>query len=157
MSFDDDLKDVISIRRKVFVEELSIPEEIEFDEYDKNAMHVLVYDESTINTDNCDGTRMHKVAVATGRIVYDGDVCQMGRIAVLKDFRNKKLGDFTVRMLMNKAFTAGIDNIILNARPEAIDFYKKIGFHLVEENKRDDNKCFNMTINSKDVTIMCKK
>jgi hypothetical protein len=46
LSYGDDLSEVYSIRRKVFVDELGVPEEIEFNRSDLDAMHVLVYEES---------------------------------------------------------------------------------------------------------------
>jgi predicted GNAT family N-acyltransferase len=118
LTYGDDLAEAFSIRRKVFIEELLIPENIEFDEYDAEAIHVIVYEEAG-----------SKKAVATGRIVYNGQCCQIGRVAVLKEYRDKRYGDFTVRMLLNKAFTAGISEVTLNAQLNSVEFYRKIGFH----------------------------
>lgn len=117
LSYGNDLSEVFDIRRKVFIEEQHIPDEIEFDELDAEAMHVIVYEESG-----------SKKAVATGRIIYDGEYCRIGRIAVLKEYRGKKYGDFTVRMLLNKAFTADIHEVTIDAQVKAIEFYHKIGF-----------------------------
>ncbi len=123
LSYGDDLSEAFTIRRKVFVEEQQIPEEIEFDELDSEAMHVIVYEESS-----------SKKPVATGRIVYNGEQCHIGRFAVLKEYRGKLYGDFTVRMLLNKAFTAGINEVSLNAQISAEKFYEKIGFQRISEN-----------------------
>ncbi|MDF2611621.1 MAG: GCN5-related N-acetyltransferase [Lachnospiraceae bacterium] len=118
LSYGDDLSEVYAIRRKVFVEEQQIPEYVEFDEFDEEAMHVIVYEEAG-----------SKKAVASGRIIYKGNSCEIGRVAVLKEYRCKKYGDFTVRMLLNKAFTAGINTVTLNSQISAVEFYEKIGFH----------------------------
>jgi len=115
--FGEDLTEVFDIRRKVFVEEQGIPEKIAFDKYDYLAIHAIVFQ----------GTNQGK-AIATGRIVYDGDSCRLGFIAVLKECRGNQYGDFVVRMLMNKAFNAGVKRISVNAQVASVKFYKKIGF-----------------------------
>jgi len=115
--FGEDLTEVFDIRRKVFVEEQGISENIVFDEYDYLAIHAIVFQ----------GTNQGK-AIATGRMVYDGDSCTLGFIAVLKEHRGNQYGDFVVRMLINKAFNAGVERVIVNAQVENVDLYKKIGF-----------------------------
>lgn len=147
LTYNDDLSEVFSIRRKVFVEEQQIPDNIEFDEYDSEAMHVIVYEEAG-----------SKKAVATGRIIYDEQECQIGRIAVLKEFRGKKYGDFTVRMLLNRAFTAGIKEVTINSHQSVEEFYKKIGFQRIGcyFTEAGINYC-KMMINVKDVSMLCNK
>ena len=110
-------------------------------------MHVIVYEEA--------GRRN---AVATGRIIYNGQDCQIGRIAVLKEFRGKKYGDFTVRMLLNRAFTAGINEVTINCHQSAEEFYKKIGFQRVGNNFNEAgiSHC-KMIINVKDISMLCNK
>lgn len=111
---EEDLTDAFSIRRKVFIEEQKVPEEIEMDELDAYAIHAVAYD----------GDK----AVATGRIIYDGDTYKIGRIAVLKEERGKQYGDFIVRMLVDKAFLHGAKEVLLGAQLPAVGFYEKIGF-----------------------------
>lgn len=113
----DDLSEVFRIRKIVFVDEQGISEELERDDKDDQAIHAIVY---------C--TEDSRIPVATGRIVYDGEVCKIGRIAVLKEYRNQGYGDFVVRLLVNKALTAGISSVVLHAQYHTVDFYKKIGF-----------------------------
>ena len=120
--YGDDLSDVFNIRRKVFVEEQGVSEEEEFDEYDNLSIHALVYDNSN-----------NKKPVATGRVYYDGKNYRVGRIAVLKEERGKYYGDFIVRLLVNKAFLSGADEVIINAQVNAIPFYEKVGFRTYGE------------------------
>lgn len=148
LSFNDNLEQVNIIRKQVLVEELEIPEQIVFDENDKNAIFVLVYEESNIKNG------VINKPVATGRIIYDGDNCIIDNIAVLKEYRQKKYGDFTVRMLINKAFTSGISEITVSTFPELLEFYKKIGF-IFKENKDDQYfKCI-MMLNQNNVKTKC--
>lgn len=111
---EDNLTDVLAIRKKVFVEEQKISEEIEFDGMDAYAIHAVAYEADK--------------AVATGRIIYDGDTYKIGRVAVLKEERGKKYGDFIVRMLVDKAFLHGAEEVILGSQLHAAGFYEKIGF-----------------------------
>lgn len=111
---ENDLSDAFKIRRKVFVEEQGIEEEIEFDKQDPYAIHALAY---------VDGK-----AVATGRIIYDGDTYTIGKVAVLKEERKQQYGDFIMRMLIDKAFLHGAEEVILDSQASSVGFYEKLGF-----------------------------
>ena len=113
--YGDDLKDAFNIRKKVFHDENNIEEELLFDEYDNESIHAIVYNEN-------------QKVVASGRIMFDGENYKLGRIAVLKEERGKMYGDFLVRMLVDKAFITGAEQVIVSAIENAIPFYKKIGF-----------------------------
>ena len=67
-------------------------------------------------------------AVATGRIIIENGKYKIGRIAVLKEERGKQYGDFIVKMLVNKGFLSGAEEVYVGALKHAISFYKKIGF-----------------------------
>lgn len=155
LTYGDDLTEAFQIRKKVFVEEQGIPEDLEFDDLDSLAMHVIVYEEDPNWKTN---DKAYKKAVATGRIIFDGSTCKIGRIAVLKEHRKMKYGDFTVRMLLNKAFTAGIGEVRLDAQYTALAFYEKIGFHVSGEPFNEAGiKHFPMVIHMQDVKTTCKK
>ncbi len=156
LSYGDDLAEVFRIRREVLVEEFGVSEEIEFDGLDEHAMHVIVYEED--NRKNLSGElSKEKKAVATGRIVYDGISCEIGHIAVLKEFRGKKYGDFTVRMLLNKAFTGGINEVVVNIDPILEKFYQKIGFKRVSSSNKEEFSQFKMIIHPGDAVSLCSK
>lgn len=147
LSYGDDLTESHEIRREVFVDELKILEKSEFDDMDIMAMHVIVFEETG-----------RKKAVATGRIIFDGAICEIGHIAVRKEYRGKKYGDFTVRMLLNKAFTAGIHEVICTVPCDQTTFFQSIGFRITEEELLENEiiKC-KMMINEGDVMTSCRK
>lgn len=152
LSYGDDLTDIFNIRRKVFIEEKGIPEEKVFDQLDKEAMHVLVYE----NISNCSDKRTvdkKKTPVAAGRIRYEDNVCKIDNVAVLKEYRNNQYGDFTVRMLLNKAFTAGIKDVQLLTTEDVTDFFRKIGFKVTTQESGQDK----MEIKDTDMLTCCKK
>jgi N-acetylglutamate synthase-like GNAT family acetyltransferase len=147
LSFGNDLSDVYMIRRKVFVEELNGLQEIELDDQDDMSMNVIVYEEVG-----------NMRPVATGRIIFDGTSCMIDQIAVLKEFRNKRYGDFTVRMLLNKAFTSGIHNVECITPAEIKEFFESIGFHTTDiEIMVNSQKCYKMLINESDIMTACNK
>lgn len=119
LNYKDDLTEIFEIRKKVFQIEQGVPFEEEFDVIDDLAIHVIVYASDT-----------DKRPVATGRVYYDGENYRIGRVAVLKEERGKYYGDFAVRMLANKAFLAGANEILIHAQTSVIPFYEKIGFQI---------------------------
>jgi len=95
----------------VFCEEQGVPREIELDENDAVSVHAVVFDEGK--------------PVATGRLLPDGHI---GRMAVLKDWRNRGLGGLMLERLIEKARERGDQQIVLSAQVHAIRFYRAHGF-----------------------------
>ncbi|WP_207653584.1 GNAT family N-acetyltransferase [Clostridium peptidivorans] len=111
----DDLKDAYEIRKKVFIEEQSVPKEIERDKLDIRSAHVLIYND--------------ELPVATGRIVFkEHSNCSLGRIAVLKEYRGKNIGKMLVENLVEKSFELGADEIHIHAQKHAERFYEMLNF-----------------------------
>ncbi len=100
------------IRRKVFIEEQHVTEELEWDDEDKNCTHVLAFD----NKNN---------PIGTARIKKDGHI---GRMAVLIEYRNKGIGSALLNKLTEFAQLNNYTKLYLHAQVEAILFYKKHGF-----------------------------
>jgi predicted GNAT family N-acyltransferase len=147
LSYGADISEAIEIRRQVFIHELNMDEKEEFDDQDSYAAHVIVYEQ---------GDRINPVA--TGRIIFDGVNCEIGHIAVLKEYRNRKYGDFAARMLINKAFTSGIHEVSIKTPNSLIDFFRKIGFHIQKEpsGMEDDNESI-MILCDRDILTCCHK
>ena len=147
LSGNQDFKDAFDIRRKVFIEEQGISENDEFNIMDLAAMHAIVYEDGE-----------YTKAVATGRILFDGETCKIGKICVIKEFRNRKYGDFTVRMLLNKAFTAGISEVYLDSQKSTVEFYRKIGFNIIGSEFLKANILHQkMMINVRNIVTTCNK
>lgn len=99
------------IRTRVFIEEQNVPEELEWEDSDIDAIHLIV--------------KKNNYYVATARLLKSG---QIGRMAVLKPYRNYGIGKMMLQELLSIAITMSMKNLFLNAQIEAIDFYKKNGF-----------------------------
>jgi predicted GNAT family N-acyltransferase len=110
----EDLSEVFAIRKEVFVEEQSISEEEEFDEFDAQALHLIVY--------------VDEQPAATGRIWHDGKAFHFGRLAVRKTFRGQKIGDLALRLLLYKSFSSGAEVVEISAQTYIVPLYKKFGF-----------------------------
>ena len=111
----DDLSDAFKIRKLVFQEEQGMDQNNVFDGLDKVSVHAVVYNED-------------EKAVASGRIVCDNEEYRIGKIAVIKEERGKKYGDFLVRRLVDKGYLAGASTVKVHSQIHAISFYEKIGF-----------------------------
>lgn len=107
--------DAFLVRREVFVKEQGVPVELEIDELDPSATHVLALQEGEF--------------IGTGRLVILGDgQAQIGRMAVLAQFRNQSVGTQILGRLIDLAKLQGIQKLILHSQVAAIPFYEKLGF-----------------------------
>ncbi|HEY8363165.1 MAG TPA: GNAT family N-acetyltransferase [Tissierellaceae bacterium] len=110
----DDLTDAYKIRFKVFIEEQNVPADLEVDDIDGIAHHVVVYQDG--------------IPVGTGRVFEQGGRYYLGRIAVLKEYRKQHIGSLIVKLLLQKAFEWGAEEVHIHAQTSALEFYKKLGF-----------------------------
>jgi len=122
-SWNESKKALSDIRRKVFIEEQNVPEELEWDEYDQDCTHILVTDENNI-------------PIACGRLKADGHI---GRMAVLKAHRATGIGTSILKELLNHAANLHIKKLYLHAQTSAISFYEKQGFEVSSEEFMDAN------------------
>ncbi len=103
------------IRKQVFIAEQGVPEELELDELDPSALHALAYQDGQ--------------CVGTGRLVDLGNgQAQIGRMAVLPNFRGQGIGREILERLLLAATAEGVSSLILHAQLTAMPFYEKLGF-----------------------------
>ena len=114
LSWDEARAHAAPISFTVFVEEQGVPADIELDEHDAACVHAVAFD----------GER----AVGTGRLLPDGHI---GRMAVLKEARNRGVGALLLARLLEKAKEQGFSEVALSAQIHAARFYRRHGF--VEE------------------------
>ena len=89
-----------------------MPEELEWDEADERAYHVLAMDDEG-------------EPIGTGRLKLD---CQIGRMAVLKRWRGRGVGSAILEALLDLARKEGCTAVRLHAQTQALPFYEKFGF-----------------------------
>lgn len=106
------------IRHQVFVEEQSVPVELELDEFDIESWHALCL--------------VKNLPVGTGRLVkeFRGHECwgRIGRMAVLNAYRGQHFGLSILDALIDKARDLEMSHLYLHAQVSAISFYEKRGF-----------------------------
>ncbi len=110
----DEMEKVFEIRREVFVREQGIPEELEMDELDSEAIHVLAI--------------VNGVPAGCGRFLIHDDDARIGRVAVKKDIRGSGIGTGICKLLMSIAMDNGAERVIIGAQLTAVEFYKCLGF-----------------------------
>jgi predicted GNAT family N-acyltransferase len=114
-----------AVRKEVFVAEQGVPEDLEYDEYDAVAVHVLAVRE--------DG-----VPLGTGRLLYGqaaaekvgGDLSlgSLGRLAVIQEARGLGVGVALVRAIEDAARARGLSAVDLHAQTHALGFYERLGY-----------------------------
>ncbi len=116
MKTEDNRNDAYSVRMAVFVAEQGYQNE--FDDIDNVARFATIY---------CDGK-----CVGTGRIFPDpkgeAGTWQVGRIAVLKEYRKHHLGAAVLTALEVIAKSEHAKKIKLLAQESAVGFYEKCGY-----------------------------
>jgi len=101
-----------AVRRKVFVEEQHVPEELEWDDEDERCQHVIAL--------AGDGA-----PIGTGRLLRNGHI---GRMAVIKEWRGSGVGSAIMKHLLGLARSTGKEVVRLHAQTHAAGFYAKHGF-----------------------------
>ncbi|MFG3527905.1 GNAT family N-acetyltransferase [Streptomyces sp. NPDC047917] len=122
---EQDLAACFLVRKAVFVGEQEVPEEIEYDELDAVALHVIAVaaDGSALGT----GRLLHGPAAA-GRTGGDPAVGSLGRLAVTRQARGLGIGAALVRAIEDAARELGLDAVDLHAQTHALGFYERLGY-----------------------------
>lgn len=110
-SWEADNPGLRAVREAVFVREQGVPAELEWDEHDATSLHVLA--------------EAAGKPIGTGRLL-PGD--QIGRMAVLPDWRGRGVGSAILQALVNLAAARGSKVVGLNAQTRARAFYLRHGF-----------------------------
>lgn len=101
-----------AIREAVFIREQNVTEELEWDGKDNDCRHALAL---SLNGD----------AIGCGRMQPNGHI---GRIAVLPQWREQKVGTAIMEALLDEARSRGYKQVDVYAQTHAISFYRNLGF-----------------------------
>lgn len=104
--------EIRKVRQAVFVEEQSVPPELEWDGEDDACLHFLALSEDA-------------EPIGTVRLMEGGKI---GRLAVCKHWRGKGVGRALMAAVMAMAQAEGNTTLYLDAQVAAIGFYEKFGF-----------------------------
>ena len=108
---------VYPVRLEVFVKEQGVPIDLELDEYDLKAQHVVFYHDG--------------FPVGTGRVFkknFEEDTFYIGRLCVLKKYREMGYGEQIMNSLIQFAKSHQAKVCCLHAQTVSQYFYQKFGF-----------------------------
>ena len=112
---DRELEGALEVRRKVFVHEQGVSEDIELDGRDGEALHMVVKD----------GERV----IGTARVLFlANSQAKIERMAVLTPFRGRGIGREIISFLNEELRNRQIKQVFLHAQCSVIGFYKSCGF-----------------------------
>jgi predicted GNAT family N-acyltransferase len=109
-----EMNEALKLRYEVFVEEQNVPVELEIDEYDNDAIHVIYLVDENV--------------VGTLRIVNKKGKAKIGRVAVKKTHRLQGIGAEMLRYALEFAKKNGYQESFLESQTQATSFYEKLGF-----------------------------
>ncbi len=115
----DEYDSLTMIREKVFIEEQKVTSQLEWDGMDKEAIHFLAFKDEK--------------AIGCARALVIEYCMQLGRIAVLKEYRGEGIGSALIEKAMTTAKLNQLSAIYISAQCHAIDFYKKFGFEVTSD------------------------
>ena len=104
----------LDVRRQVFIVEQGVPETVERDAYDAQAVHLVAIDVGDV--------------VGTLRIVLLPEHAKFGRVAVLREARGKGIASKMMRMAMEIARERGESRFYLTSQSDKVVLYEKLGF-----------------------------
>jgi len=112
---DRELKAAFEVRLQVFVEEQGISEELELDDLDQEALHMVVKD----------GERV----IGTARVLFlTANQAKIERMAILKPFRRRGIGKGIMSFLNEELRNKQVEQVVLHAQYAVVAFYKSCGF-----------------------------
>ncbi|MFB6118963.1 GNAT family N-acetyltransferase [Halosegnis sp.] len=115
----------LDIRERVFVDEQEVPYDREVDGRDPEATHFL---------GRVDG---EPTAVARLR-EYEETAVKVERVAVVAAKRGEGYGDELMDVVETHASEAGYDRVVLDAQVPVVDFYKRRGYALQDDEPFED-------------------
>lgn len=121
-----DMKSCLAIRTDVFVSEQGVDIKHEVDIYDETCVHAIAL--------------MGSTPVGTGRLInIHSNTAQIGRMAVIKEWRRHNIGTKLLHELENHAKTQGFTYLILHAQVYVQKFYQGNGYTATGDIFLDEN------------------
>lgn len=117
----EDFDKYYKLRWEVLRKPWNKPVGSETDELENESIHAMIRDKNG-------------EVIAVGRITFNSITeAQIRSMAVSEKYRGKNLGGKLIEYLEQKAKEKGASKVVLNARENAISFYKRNGYNVVEK------------------------
>jgi predicted GNAT family N-acyltransferase len=111
------MREALAVRFEVFVDEQGVPRELEADEFDSLATHLVAIRDDQV--------------VGTLRMLGHGGAAKIGRVAVRAAARRHGVGARLMERAAALASERGFAEIVLHAQVAVTGFYRRLGY--VEE------------------------
>ena len=111
---DDERAALLALRHQVFVSEQGVPLDLEIDEHDETATHIVAVDDG--------------VLVGTCRVLQAGELAKFGRLVVARDARGRGIGAALLQEAERHARAMGCDRMVLAAQTSAMGLYERAGY-----------------------------
>jgi predicted GNAT family N-acyltransferase len=112
---DAERRAALALRVEVFCDEQGVPRELELDERDQDATHLVAVSDA-------------QEVVGTCRVVFDGPTAKLGRMAVSEPWRRRGIGTALLDHAIVQAREMGSARVTLNAQRDAESLYAARGF-----------------------------
>lgn len=109
------VSECLSLRRRVFVGEQSVPEGLELDGRDPECLHIAARADGKV------------VGTARLRIAPD-QMAKAERVCVDSTFRGHGIGVRVMQVLEREAHAAGYAELVLSAQSAVVPFYERLGY-----------------------------
>ncbi|WP_254528566.1 GNAT family N-acetyltransferase [Natrinema gelatinilyticum] len=110
-----DREAAFAVRHEVFVDEQGVDEELECDEHDETAVHVVAYDDD----DPIGAARLRE---------YEDGVGKIERVAVRESRREMGIGRALMAALEQQAETMGFATVTLHSQTRVAEFYRGLDY-----------------------------
>jgi predicted GNAT family N-acyltransferase len=111
---DAERRAALALRHAVFVDEQGVPVELEVDEHDDDALHLVALDQDRL--------------VGTCRVVRDGARAKFGRLVVARDARGAGIGRALLDYAERRSRADGAHEMVLTAQVAAMGLYERAGY-----------------------------
>jgi predicted GNAT family N-acyltransferase len=117
---DADREAALVVRRNVFIEEQGVPEQIEMDGKDEDAIHFV----ATADGEPVGAARLREVESGVGKVE---------RVAVVADRRDDGIGRELMRTLEATAVERDIDRLVMHAQTHVQAFYLSLDYEMTSD------------------------
>jgi len=112
---DVELQESFAVRRRVFVQEQGISEDLVFDGHDREALHMVVKD--------------GQIVIGSARVqLLANNQAKLERMAVLRHYRRNGIGRKMLLFLNTVWKEKQVQQVIVHAQLEVVPFYTLCGF-----------------------------
>jgi predicted GNAT family N-acyltransferase len=111
-----EIEAALNLRYRVFCDEQGVPLEADQDGRDAEALHLVALDRDRL--------------LGTCRLLYDGGIARLGRMAVEPEARGRGIGAAILEQAERQSRAAGAKRIRLHAQTAARSLYERGGFEV---------------------------